>query len=43
MQAYKVEKIDKQTKKEPTIRFWDETRKKSTKKIVHLQHSLTDI
>ena len=32
IQASKVKKIDIHTKKEPTIRFWDERKKNSTQK-----------
>ena len=42
MQASKVKKRDKQTKKVPTIIFWDETNKTSTQKRVHAQHGITD-
>ena len=33
MQGSKVKKMDKHTKKEPTIKFWDDTNKKKYKKI----------
>ena len=42
IQYYKVKKINKQNKKEPTINSWDDT-KKQNKTIVHPQHGLTDI
>ena len=32
MQDYKVKKIDKQTKKEPSIKIWYETNKNRTQK-----------
>ena len=32
MKSSKVKILDKQTKKEPTIRFWYETKKSSTQK-----------
>ena len=43
IQASKVKNIDKQTKKEPIIRFWYETNKISTQKeYIHNMVSHTD-
>ena len=39
MQAYNVKKIDKHTKKEPTIIFWDEKNKAVHKRITPTNRS----